>query len=267
MSRIIGQQKLLDKINKYTSTTLPKTMLFLGPRGCGKYTFINYLTERFALDRVDLTDKVTQDQLIEYSQKTIPTLYVIDLTKFLEKQQNQFLKFIEEPAASVYVALRADSEIGVLPTILNRCIKFTFERYSKEDLMLFNWENDDQIDERIYEVCKTPGDLFGMDNQKFKQLYLFCEQLLHNIQSLDYFKTYKQILKFNYKDLYDKFDFDLFFETLDYIALKEYRELKTDIAFKTCMLLNKFRSERVNKNIIKENFMMNFLTQFWKETR
>ena len=34
----IGQRKLLEKLNKYTRETLPKTLLFLGDEGCGKHT-------------------------------------------------------------------------------------------------------------------------------------------------------------------------------------------------------------------------------------
>ena len=95
MIKTTGQEKLLEQLNKYTLATLPKTLLFLGDKGCGKHTFINNLCERLSLDKHIITTKITPEQLIEFSQRPVPTAYIIDLTDFTEKQQNQFLKFIE----------------------------------------------------------------------------------------------------------------------------------------------------------------------------
>ena len=134
MPDIIGQDRLRARIGSYTAETLPKTLLFIGPAGCGKKLFSLELANQVKLPLVDIDDKVTADQLIEYSQKPYKTIYRINLNNFNEKMQNQFLKFIEEPADSVYVMLLADSEIGILPTILNRCIKLPFAEYTKEEL-------------------------------------------------------------------------------------------------------------------------------------
>ena len=125
---VIGQTKLLSKIeNYYVTKRLPKTMMFIGPSGCGKHVFADYIVDKFDLDYVEISENISVQELDEYLHSTIDTLYVIDLNKFTEKQQNQFLKFIEEPSKSVYVLLMASSEAGILNTILNRCIKHTFE--------------------------------------------------------------------------------------------------------------------------------------------
>ena len=44
---IIGQTKLLSKID--TMEYLPKTLMFLGPTGCGKHTIAKYTAEKFNL--------------------------------------------------------------------------------------------------------------------------------------------------------------------------------------------------------------------------
>ena len=133
---IIGQTKLLSKIN--AMEYLPKTLMFLGTVGCGKHTIAKYTAEKFGLDFVEIEESVSAQDLEDYTHKTLDTLYLINLNNFTEKQQNQFLKFIEEPSKSVYIILIANSEAGILNTILNRSIKYHLEPYTKEHLdMLF----------------------------------------------------------------------------------------------------------------------------------
>ena len=43
MRQPIGQTRLLNILNSYNVSTLPKTMLFIGDQGCGKKTFAKYL--------------------------------------------------------------------------------------------------------------------------------------------------------------------------------------------------------------------------------
>ena len=95
MLNIIGQQKLLTAINSYTIQTLPKSLLFVGPTGCGKHTFAKYIADKFMLDFIELDAGVTCADIDYFLHRTIDTMYLIDLSKFPEKQQNQFLKFIE----------------------------------------------------------------------------------------------------------------------------------------------------------------------------
>ena len=134
MTRIVGQSKLLTTINSYSKQTLPKALMLIGTIGCGKHTVARYIAEKFELDYVEIEESVTAADLDSFTYKTIDTLYVINLNKFSEKQQNSLLKFLEEPSKSVYVLLMAESEVNVLGTILNRCIKYTFEPYTKEQL-------------------------------------------------------------------------------------------------------------------------------------
>ena len=51
MINIIGQEKLVARIATYYSTQfLPKTLMFLGPTGCGKHLVAKYVAETFKLD-------------------------------------------------------------------------------------------------------------------------------------------------------------------------------------------------------------------------
>lgn len=259
----IGQRKLQEKLNKYTRETLPKTLLFLGDEGCGKHTLIKMLAEKCTLDVIEISEKFDAEQLIDFTQKTVPTAYIINLTGFTEKQQNQFLKFIEEPSESVFVMLMANSEIGILPTILNRCVKLRFEQYSREELQAI--ANTNITNDLVFEVCKTPGMLTGLDTKTFNDLYELCVKLVTKIRVASYANTMSIFTKINCKDEYSKFDFNLFFNTLEYVAFTDFKNTLNEDSFKVYQITNRFKQARINKTIAKESFILNFLTQLWKE--
>ena len=139
MNAVIGQEKLVKILDGYTLHTVPKTMLFLGPSGCGKSWIAARFAESLKLPVVNIDSTITPEKLIEYYQSPIEKMYIIDLKGIDEKQQNKFLKFIEEPSATMYIILTAESEIGILPTILNRCMKYHFEEYTVDQLKQFDW--------------------------------------------------------------------------------------------------------------------------------
>lgn len=260
MTQFIGQKNLLETLNKYTLSTLPKTLLLIGPAGCGKKTITDYICEKFNFDLVVIDENITQDQLIDFSQKTVPTVYRVDLANFSEKLQNQFLKFIEEPSDSVYVVLTADSEIGILSTILNRCVKLTFEPYSIADLQQFYTS----ADPTIFEICKTPGSLKNISQKQFDALLNTCSNLCEYAPTIAFPKVLAISAQVNCKEDYDKFDFNTFFDTMSYVSYKRFKDLNDEISFKIYLLTNKFKQSRINKAIAKENFLLNYLSQVYE---
>ena len=121
MKEIIGQTKLVNKLLGYSFNTMPKTLLLVGDQGAGKSFITKKFTEHLGVELVELNAQTTSDQLIEYLQSPIQAIYSLNLSEVAEKQQHKYLKFIEEPSSNMRIILRAESEVGILPTILNRC--------------------------------------------------------------------------------------------------------------------------------------------------
>ena len=261
MQTIIGQQKLLTAIESYTARTLPRSLLFVGPSGCGKHTFAKYIAEKFALDFVEVADTASAADLESFMYSTLSTLYLVDLTKFSEKQQNQFLKFIEEPTASVYVILITNSEVGILNTILNRCIKYTFEPYTAEQVEAIT---NAKVNKRAFEIFKTPGKLLNLTDDSFNAIITLAETVVYNIKSAQYANTLVVSTKINYKDLYNKVEFNLFFDAVAYIAFENYRANGTQQSFIIFNITNKFKQYASKHNFIKEMLMINYLTELWE---
>ena len=261
MARIIGQSRLVSIINSFTKQTLPKTMLFIGPSGCGKHTISKYLAERFSLDVINIDESVTADELNSYLIKTIDTLYIIDLNKFSEKQQNQFLKFIEEPSKSTYVILLANSEIGILPTVINRCSKYFFDSYSKEEIeQILNTT----VNDLAFNIFRTPGKLLNLTENSFRDLLTLGEKVISRIGQVTYGDALIISTRINYKDLYSKVDFNLFFDVVEFLALEDFKTNNNKQSLVIFEITNKFKQYTTQYNLLKEALMLNYLTTLWE---
>lgn len=265
MALIIGQKRLREKLNNYTLATLPKSILFIGEKGCGKNYLAIDLANSLDLPYLIIDSQITEEKLIEYQQSPIPTLYIIELEEFDLKQQNQFLKFVEEPSSTVYIVLTARADNLVLPTILSRCIRFAFDPYTIEELKSFDWMNN-ITDDRIYNICKTPGQITKIDTKNFNNLFSLCETIIKQINIASYANTVSLSLKINYKEEYDKFDFDFFFDTLEYVASEDYKNTYSAQSLNIYNLVNQYKKKLLIKTVAKENLMLSFLTDLWRLT-
>ena len=259
---IIGQTKILSRIATYYSMqSLPKTLMFIGPSGCGKHLVAKYVAETFKLDYKEINEDVSNTELEDYMHSTLDTLYVINLNNFTEKQQNTFLKITEEPSKSVYFILTANSEAGVLPTILNRCIKYIFEPYTKAQIEQIT---NTTVNDLAFKIFQTPGKLLNLTEQSFNDVMGLANTVVHSINRATYPNALVVSTKINYKDLYNKIDFDLFFDAVEYLALEDYVNNKTEQSLTVFKTTNQFKQYATQQNLIKEILMINYLTTLWE---
>ena len=255
---MIGQEKILNKLKSYTITTLPKNLLFLGPYGSGKHTIAREVAKYYGIDIIELSAVNFEDEkLIEYQQDPLDKLYVIDLDTFLLTQQNKFLKFIEEPGLHVFTVLTASSENSVLPTILNRCIKYRLEDYTIDQLKQIRNFND----EKIYKICKTPLQLIKANEVQIAQLAGMCSNIINNISNVDISQVLRISNNINYAEDYNKFDFDLFFSTLQYTAYNDFIATKNLNSYKIYIFTAQYLQKLLYKNISKESFLLGYLSE------
>lgn len=261
MINIIGQSKLMSIINMYSKQSLPKTLMLIGPYGCGKHTIAKYLAEKLELDYLEIKENTTSADLENYLYSTIDTLYVIDLNNFSEKQQNQFLKFIEEPSKSTYILLMSNSEVNVLNTVLNRCTKHYFEPYTKVQLEQIT---NCAINDLAFSMFKTPGKLLNLTENSFKAILELASKVVHDSNGMSYASAMAISTKVNYKDLYNKVDFNLFFDAVEYLAFEDFKNNNSKQSLIIFNLTNKFKQYATQTNLIKETLMLNYLTALWE---
>lgn len=283
---MIGQEKILNVINKYSLATMPKTMLFIGPEGSGKHTLIKLLAANVYAPYVsfneqllklkDLTDLSYPDLAKEVSENiitgVIPTVYVIDLScTYMNKQiHTLLLKLIEDVPTNAYFCLTANSLLDVPPAIENRCIKHTLAPYTVEQLKQIRPCSNDLV----YKVCKTPGQLIGSDDKNIVKFYNICRILPNELARTNYAKVASLSARVNYKEAYDKLDMDMFFDIILLVTSEDYLENNNLNSLKMYNFTTNYRQsifDKVNKtgikNLIKESFVLNYLTRLWEVMR
>ena len=266
MNAVIGQEKLVKALEGYTLETAPKTILFLGQSGCGKSWIANAFAKQLDLEVVVVQPDSTAEKLIEYYQCPINKMYLIDLKDIVEKDQNKFLKFIEEPSKTMNIILMAESTVGILPTILNRCVKYVFEPYTPEQLKQFDWAVNCS-EEIAYEICKTPGQLLELSADNLDQALGLCRAIISSVDKANYANTLSIITKINLKDDAKKIDFKLFFDLMTYVAFDDYKKNNNELSFKIYLYTIRQQAKALNINVAKEAFLLNYLDNIWRLAR
>ena len=266
MNAVIGQEKLVKALEGYTLETAPKTILFLGQSGCGKSWIANAFAKQLDLEVVVVQPDSTAEKLIEYYQCPINKMYLIDLKDIVEKDQNKFLKFIEEPSKTMNIILMAESTVGILPTILNRCVKYVFEPYTPEQLKQFDWAVNCS-EEIAYEICKTPGQLLELSADNLDQALSLCRAIVSSVDKANYANTLSIVTKVNLKDDAKKIDFKLFFDLMTYAAFDDYKKNNNELSFKIYLYTIRQQAKALNINVAKEAFLLNYLDNIWRLAR
>lgn len=258
---MIGQINLINKLKSYNLQTLPHTLLLLGENGCGKHTLCNELSQYYNINLIDITNNIYLETIENIYLNTFSCFYIIDMTKLNEKQQNMILKLIEEPNNLTYLILLSDNKLNLLNTIVNRCIVYNFEKYSIDELKNFTKEEDN----RLFELCSTPGQIQTMTLNKLDELYKLCDAIITKISLASIPNTLTIANKINYKEDFDKFDFNIFFKALIIRCLELYKNNQTKKSIYDIINTYYKRSKdtRLNKNYLIQSMLINL----WKESR
>lgn len=252
---MIGQVELVKRFNEYTLETLPHTILLLGDKGCGKHTLVNELSSRLNIPTVDISKSIDLETINNAMVNPFTNFYIIDTSQLNEREQNVILKFIEEPNERTYIFLLCENKLSLLNTIINRCVPFVFKPYTVEELSYFVKESD----QRLFKFCKTPGQLQQMSIQKLDEVETLCNNIILKLGRASITNALTISNRLNYKDNYDKFDVNVFFEMLMNKSLEAYKE-NNNTGRKIYFIVNdyyrKIKDSRLNKQQLVENMIL-----------
>ena len=204
---MIGQKRLLKKINNFKLDNFPHAVLLLGNWGSGKHLMANYIATKFGLSLVDITQNISLEIINNMYLSIFPSLYIIDASLITEKEQNILLKVVEEPSEKIFLMVLGESKINLLDTLVNRCVCFNMDLYSEAELDPFI-KNDNK--DLMLKILDTPGQIIAFNNINLKGIYSLCEKIATKLGSASYTNTLTIVNKLNYKDEYDKYNVDLF---------------------------------------------------------
>ena len=261
---MIGQNKLINKINSLTLETLPHSLIILGEEGSGKHTIVNLIIDKLQLPFFDITNNISLDIIEEIYIKVEPILYLININKISLKSENMLLKLIEEPLNNAYLVLTAENKTSVISTILNRCQVWELEKYTNEQLSYFLSTIKDNYPDYFYltDIFNTPGQLLYVINynSKIKDMIQLSDKIIQYIGQANFSNTLTISNKLAYKDEQDKWNFDIFIKVLLYRIKKylvdNYSQIVYNLYKITNQLLQDSKIAHINKQQLFENYLV-----------
>ena len=158
--KFIGQETLIDNLSK----TNARAILIQGPFHSGKNTLIRQVYKDLGLYVYEVSGTVSEfrETLDFIKTQTNPIMYLIpDVDRLHPGIQNLLLKVLEEPPMKARFCLTASNSI--LPTIKSRCICYSMEPYTPEQIMAICADSERaQVQQYINVISyavETPGQL------------------------------------------------------------------------------------------------------------
>lgn len=262
---IEGQEYLNETFEKMTLKTLPQAICLIGQYGCGKHLLASKLAEHLNIELVDITEHLDRDFLEEVSLVQVPHLFQVDIASVGIKEQNVLLKFLEDYKPLCHIVLLVENDNLVLNTILNRCAKYYFGPYTLDFLgehakflLGDKWE-------KGLQYASTVGQLRDMVGQDIDALEELCDKVITKIGVSNFANMLSISNKFNYKDLYDKFDIDLFFRVM-VLKLGKLAFTKEEY-YPYYLLTAEYYSRLRDKRLKRQDLIENYLIEYWTKGR
>lgn len=254
---ILGQEKICRQIDDLTIDSLPRSLMLVGPRGAGKHLIVDYISDKFSLKVLDITTTLDQEYIEELYNRVEPYLYLIRANELSVKDENTILKFIEEPLKNSYIILLAETDIGLLQTILNRCQIWYLQNYSRDTLKEFLKDGN----EYILNVASTPGQIEEFRNMPFEDMVALADKIVEKINIASIANTLSISSKINFKDDKSKFDLSLFVTILLHTLLQKSKII-SDRRYTSAYLLTAELSKKIRiKNLDYKSLFEKYLIE------
>lgn len=263
---MIGQLKLLSKLNTYTASTFPHSTIFVGKQGSGKHTVVNYLANRLNIDTVDITENLSLDTIMDIYIDPIPKLYIVDCNNITEANQNILLKLLEEPCKTAYISLLVSDTALLLNTIINRALIFELDKYTTDELLTFIPE-EFRSDTAILEYLQTPGQIKNLNFRTIQDTINLCDTIINKLGQANFANMLTITNKINFKDEYDKIDFDLFIGMLLKKVAESYIKTNNKLYLIQYNILQDKIKLLTNSKINKQLFTTNLLIKLWRAAK
>ena len=305
-SDLVGQNEIVNIIkNEILNNKLSHAYLFSGPRGtgktstakiiammincdklgddgipCGKCESCLHFSENSDIIEIDAASNNGVDEIRELRDKVnlVPTygkykVYIIDEVHMLTTQAfNALLKTLEEPPSHVIFILATTEFFKIPETIVSRCQKFQFSKFSLDDIVnrlqyISQQENINVSNEVLSEIARLSDgglrDAINMLDQlsSFSDSGVNLEDVYRLNGVVSYIDFYRLLFYMNDCDCKEIIDF---FEEIDRNGKDFGRFIEDFISFISEILVysvvGSFRS-----NIIEKNELIKKISDFFSE--
>lgn len=259
---MVGQERLIEQINKFNIDSFPKSSILNGEQGCGKHTLVKYIESYLKLKSIYLED-VNNEVIESIYLSPIPYIYVIDGDSLNIKQQNILLKTIEEPLTNSFLIILSENISSILPTILDRCYLFKFDFYT--DITLKQFIPPQYADQpNLLNILRTPGKLINISNVNFNDYNNFSIKMISKLKLASLANSLTISDKFNYKEDYTKFEIPLMIDLLIYNSYKDYLDNNNKDSLSFYNISLKYKNKFLTKVYDKKQLMISYIIELWE---
>lgn len=273
---MIGQTKLLDKIDKLT-TNFPRFVMLVGGRGSGKKLICNEIAKKLGYPLVSMGTGV--DEVREVIQNsytnTEPIVYAIpDTDKMSVSAKNALLKITEEPPQKAYFVLTLTDSANTLNTLKSRACMLNMDNYTPEELYSYLSSKYDisSLEEEdikfIINVAIVPEQVDIMMSYDIVEFIEFVEKVVENLHVVSSANAFKIESKLALKKDEEKWNLIIFLQALRYLYLENYYRKQEVNYFKMFQCVSKTITEINTKNSVNLQYTLDEcilqLRQCWR---
>lgn len=264
MIKILGQDLLINKIIKETNLdNFPRSLILEGKKGSGKHSIINIIAEHLNLQIIDATDKLSFEFITDCYTRSKPYIYIIDTSKISIKDQNTILKFLEEPLANAFIILLCTDIFQLLPTIINRCIRWTLNPYSPELLREICSGKD--VDDLVFDLADTPGEVEALSTLDLKEVLAFIDKMFDKMNIAAFPNALTLANKIAFDNESDKIPFNVFVKLIQ--TTLENRSKQKQICDYAVGPTLTFINKASLPNVDEKYLFMHYITELWEASR
>ena len=265
---MIGQHNLQSRIEYLiVNNEFPRFSIFVGPKGSGKKTLVNWIYQRFGsgiLSNIGTSvDSVRLSIAQSYTIRGSQVIYLFaDADNMSPAAKNALLKVTEEPPNDCYFIMTLEDENNTLETIRSRGTIFHMERYTPDEIFEYYWslEGSDLMThgipndaELVRELCETPGDVQTLVKMGVQEFYDYVRLVADNIAQVSLANAFKIPSKVALKDGAEGYDLRLFWKAFMKLCIEEHRP---DVVTITSLQLQKLRIKGINREMLMDSWIV-----------
>lgn len=254
---VTGQEKICNRIASLTIDSFPRSLMLVGPRGSGKHLLCTEIAQKFKLLTRDITKELTLENIEEMYNRVEPYLYVISINSISVKEENTILKFLEEPLKNAFIVLIAETDNGILQTILNRCQIWYLQPYKKEFLSTFLTNSN----ERILLIADTPGQVQELTAINLDEAVGLADKLITKIHMASVSNTLTLVSKVGFKETDNKINIQLFVKILLYRFLELSKSTNNNLLVRGYSLTSELSKNLNIKNLDQKLLFEKYLIE------
>lgn len=268
---MIGQQQLLDEIDKFVASSDNRFIIICGVEGSGKKQVMKYLARQLKAELTPNENKVDSvRQCIKtcYSQtnRIIYAFYDVDKMSFGAK--NSLLKITEEPPKKAFFGLTVTNRWTVPATLLSRATVFNMQHYTTAEIADYaNSLKAFTIDELevITQFCKVPGEVKLLAQNSIKDFNEFADLVFNNIAEVSGANAFKISQKLKLKADGVGYDIKFFLRVMANLFINNI-DKKNYSAWKlTVKALNELGVTGINKQFLIDRWILDIRDNFLED--